>query len=245
MWSPDFRLSLWHRGTSKWVRKSLAGTAYNSYGCSPDTVVKKKIFHLDPFKKRNLFYSLVPFLCRNFTAAGSIIHSHVPASLIFPMWKSLETESPKFQIKQCQIFRRTMRTLLQDLAEKSLKGLGTKARTNWEDRSANSLAYQVSNHSIFLCTGCLSLEFSSDGSHFAPLQRILLCLRTSGWCTHGWYFYDRTCMVICISAVIFTHCQSDASSLPFWGSHQHLKLCRYSPYLSSGATDTPQQRRDK
>lgn len=42
-----------------------------------------------------------------------------------------------------------MRTLLQDLAQKSLKGLGTKACTNWEDRSANSLAYQVSNHSIF------------------------------------------------------------------------------------------------
>lgn len=116
---------------------------------------------MDPFKKRNLFYSLVPFYCRlNFTAAGSIIHSHVPASLVFPMWKSLETDSPKFQIKQCQIFRRTMRTLLQDLAEKSLKGLGTKAWTNWEDRSANSLAYQVSNHSIFLCTGCLSLRSS-------------------------------------------------------------------------------------
>lgn len=122
---------------------------------------KKKIFHLDPFKKRNLFYSLVPFLCHlNFTAAGSIIHSHVPASLVFPMWKSLETDSPKFQIKQCQIFRRTMRTLLQDLAEKSLKGLGTKAWTNWEDRSANSLANQVSNHSIFLCAGCLSLRSS-------------------------------------------------------------------------------------
>lgn len=35
------------------------------------------------------------------------------------------------------------------LGTESLKGLGTKACTNWEDRSANSLAYQVSNHSTF------------------------------------------------------------------------------------------------
>lgn len=63
-------------------------------------------------------------------------------------------------MKKCQILRRTMRTLLQDLAQKSLKGLGTKACTNWEDRSANSLAYQVSNHSIFLYAGCLSLQSS-------------------------------------------------------------------------------------
>lgn len=62
--------------------------------------------------------------------------------------------------KKCQILRRTMRTLLQDLAQKSLKGLGTKACTNWEDRSANSLAYQVFNHSIFLYAGCLSLQSS-------------------------------------------------------------------------------------
>lgn len=208
---------------------------------------KKKIFHLDPFKKRNLFYSLVPFLCGlNFTAAGSIIHSHVPASLVFPMWKSLETDSPKFQIKQCQIFRRTMRTLLQDLAEKSLKGLGTKAWTNWEDRSANSLAYQVSNHSIFLCTGCLSLRSSHRiRGHFAPLQRILLCLRTSGWCAHCWYFLREHAWWCVFSAVTFTHCQSDASLLPFWGSHQHLKLRHYNPYLSSSGTDNPQQWRDK
>ncbi len=64
-------------------------------------------------------------------------------------------------MKKCQILRRTMRTLLQDLAQKSLKGLGTKACTNWEDRSANSLSYQVSNHSIFfLYAGCLSLQSS-------------------------------------------------------------------------------------
>lgn len=145
--------------------------------------LKKKIFHLNPFKKRNLFYSLVAFLCcLNFTAAISIIHSHVPASLVFPMWKRSETDSPKFHIKQCQIVRRTMRTPLQDLAEKSLKGLGTKAWTNWEDRSANSLAYQVSDHSIFLMYWMSqSAEFSSDGSHFSPLQRICLCLRTSGF----------------------------------------------------------------
>lgn len=53
-----------------------------------------------------------------------------------------------------------MRTLLQDLAQKSLKGLGTKACTNWEDRSANSLAYQVSNHSIFLYAVWLRLQSS-------------------------------------------------------------------------------------
>lgn len=53
-----------------------------------------------------------------------------------------------------------MRTLLQDLAQKSLKGLGTKACTNWEDRSANSLAYQVSNHSMFLCAVWLRLQSS-------------------------------------------------------------------------------------
>lgn len=109
-----------------------------------------KFFHLDPFRKRNLFATLVSFLCcLNFTAAISIIHRDVSASLVFPMWKRLVTVSSKFPIKQCQIFRRTMRTLLQDLAQKSLKGLGTKAWTNWEDTSANSLAYQVSNHSTF------------------------------------------------------------------------------------------------
>lgn len=67
---------------------------------------------------------------------------------------------PKFHEKKCQILRRTMRTLLQDLAQKSLKGLGTKACTNWEDRSANSLAYQVSNHSIFLYAVWLRLQSS-------------------------------------------------------------------------------------
>lgn len=146
---------------------------------------------MDPFKKRNLFASLVPFLCcLNFTAAISIIHSDVPTSLVCPMWKRLVTVSPKFPIKPCQIFRQTMRTLLQDLAQKNLKGLGTKAWTNWEDRSANSLAYQISDHSTFFLIYWMSqsAEFSSGGSHFAPLQRIRLCLRTSGWCAHSWYF---------------------------------------------------------
>lgn len=87
-----------------------------------------------------------------------------PAFLSFPcgekkkVWRWIP---PKFHEKKCQILRRTMRTLLQDLAQKSLKGLGTKVCTNWEDRSANSLAYWVSNHSIFfLYAGCLILQSS-------------------------------------------------------------------------------------
>lgn len=82
-----------------------------------------------------------------------------PASLSFPCEKVGRWIPPSF-MKKCQILRRTMRTLLQDLAQKSLKGLDTKACTNWEDRSANSLAYQVSNHSIFLYAGCLCLQSS-------------------------------------------------------------------------------------
>lgn len=76
------------------------------------------------------------------------------------MKKKFRDGSPQVSVKQCQILKRTMRTVLQDLAQKSLKGLGTKARTNWEDRSANSLAYQVSNHDTFLYAGCISLPSS-------------------------------------------------------------------------------------
>lgn len=72
------------------------------------------------------------------------------------MKKSFGDGSPQVSMKQCQILKRTMRTLLWDLAQKSLKGLGTKAWTNWGDRSANSLAYQVSNHCNFLYPGCVS-----------------------------------------------------------------------------------------
>lgn len=135
-----------------------------------------------------------------------------------------------------------MRTLLQDLAEKSLKGLGTKAWTNWEDRSANSLAYQVSNHSIFLCTGCLSLRSSHlMGAILHHFKGFCYASELQPDAPNADIFYERTCF----SAVIFTHCQGDASLLPFWGTHQHLKLRRYSPYLSTGGTDTPQQRHDK
>lgn len=79
------------------------------------------------------------------------------------------------------------------LGTESLKGLGTKACTNWEDRSANSLAYQVSNHStfFFICWMSQSAELSSDESHFARLQRIQFCLRTCGWCAQRWYFLSE------------------------------------------------------
>lgn len=99
---------------------------------------------------------------------------------------------PQSFVKQCQVLRQTMRRVLQDLALKSIKGLGTKACTNWEDGSTSSLAYQGSNHSIFLYTESLSLQsFHLMKAIFAQLQRIQVCLTTSGWRVQNWWFWAK------------------------------------------------------
>lgn len=107
------------------------------------------------------------------------------------MWESWEMDSLSF-MKNCRNLGRTMRTLLQDLAQKSLKGLGTKACTNWEDRSANSLAYQVSNHSIFIRwmsqMRAILLNFKGDTAALELVNGVpaLRC-------------FVRTCLPRCIS----------------------------------------------
>lgn len=107
-------------------------------------------------------------------------------------WGKVWWYTPQSLVKQCQVLRQTMRRVLQDLALKSIKGLGTKACTNWEDRSTSSLAYQVSNHSIFfIYWKSQSAELSFDESHFAQLQRIQVCLTTSGWRVQSWWFWAK------------------------------------------------------
>lgn len=108
------------------------------------------------------------------------------------MKKKFGDGSPQVSVKQCQILKRTMRTLLQDLAQKSLKGLGTKARTNWEDRSANSLAYQVSNHDTFLYAGCISLPSSHRMRDiFRDFKGYSSALELGAWRAHRWYFVSE------------------------------------------------------
>lgn len=137
---------------------------------------------------------LFHFFCHtNFVTDISIIHNDIATIPSFRNEKkSFADGSPQVSIKQCQILKRTMRTLLRDLAQKSLKGLGTKARTNWEDRSANSLAYQVSNHCTFLYAGCISLPSSHRmRAIFPDFKGYSSALELGAWRAQHWYFVSE------------------------------------------------------
>lgn len=128
-----------------------------------------------------------------------------------------------------------MRTLLLDLAKKSLKGLGTKACTNWEDRSANSLAYQVSNHSTFLYTGCLSLQSShlmrailhDFKGYSSALELVADVSSADTFCQN---MHDEMCFTLKTPLFLLIilahnlHHRSITSSLPlqFWWAHKML-----------------------
>lgn len=148
------------------------------------------------------------------------------------MWKSLEMDSPKFR-KTVSDSQRTMRTLLQDLAQKSLKGLGTKACTNWEDRSANSLAYQVSNHGTFLYAGCLSLQNShlmrailEDFKGYSSALELAIDASTSDtFCQNmqsEMCFTSKTPLLLLIIVVHNLQSMTSGLPLPSWRAHKML-----------------------
>lgn len=146
--------------------------------------------------------------------------------------KTFGDGSAKFLIKQCKIFRRTKRTLLQDLAQKSLKGLGTKAWTNWEDRRANSLAHQVSKRSIFfLYTGCPSLQSSHlvGAIFFHHLDGFRCSSEPMADAPGFWYFLTERAWRCVPQALwyLIAHCQSKTKMFAFilvsqWHGHDFL-----------------------
>lgn len=126
-----------------------------------------------------------------------------------------------------------MRTLLQDLAQKSLKGLGTKACTNWEDRSANSLAYQVSNHSTFLYAGCLSLQSShlmraileDFKGYSSALELAIDAFTTDTFCQNmqsEMCFTLKTPLLLLIIVVHNLQSMTSGRPLPSWRAHKML-----------------------